>query len=134
MATTIKRPFHTFNGTDWDTHYFDTSEDQIKSGWTQNLIKDGGYRKLPGGLILEFGVAMTPVNGDGNANINIAFPLAFPNEVFCVFTRQFLSGYYADVLNKNVWLVRYNNANFAITGNSLSASTNFETHWLALGR
>ena len=33
MGSTIKRPFRTFNGADWDTHYFDTSEDMIKSGW-----------------------------------------------------------------------------------------------------
>ena len=30
MAQTIKRPFRSFNGTDWDKHYFETSADQVK--------------------------------------------------------------------------------------------------------
>lgn len=31
MAQTIKRPFRTFNGVDWDTHHFQTSADQVKT-------------------------------------------------------------------------------------------------------
>lgn len=29
MAEIIKRPFRTFNGTEWEDHYFKTSEDQV---------------------------------------------------------------------------------------------------------
>lgn len=29
MAQIIKRPFRSFNGTDWDEHYFKTSADQV---------------------------------------------------------------------------------------------------------
>ncbi len=30
MSEIIKRPFRSFNGTDWDKHYFETSADQVK--------------------------------------------------------------------------------------------------------
>lgn len=30
MAQTIKRPFKSFNGTDWDVHHFETSADVVK--------------------------------------------------------------------------------------------------------
>lgn len=29
MAQIVKRPFRTFNGTEWEDHYFKTSEDQV---------------------------------------------------------------------------------------------------------
>ena len=47
MGSTIKRPFRSFNGKDWDIHYFDTSEDMIKSGWTQKP------RQVPTMFVIE---------------------------------------------------------------------------------
>ena len=55
MGQTIKRPFRSFNGTDWDTHYFDVSEDQIKTGFTQSFNTSSGswkYKKLPGNVVM----------------------------------------------------------------------------------
>lgn len=55
MGSTFKRPFRSFNGTDWDIHYFDTSEDMIKSGWIQSFTTGANqwrYRKLPGGAVI----------------------------------------------------------------------------------
>lgn len=31
MATIIKRPYRSFNGTEWDKHYFETSAEQVKT-------------------------------------------------------------------------------------------------------
>lgn len=36
----IKRAFKTFNGSGWDTCYFDTDESQIKMGLQQSLSCD----------------------------------------------------------------------------------------------
>ena len=80
MGSTIKRPFRTFNGADWDTHYFDTSEDMIKSGWVQSLGASRCYRKLPGGQIYIFGYGDVTTNASGYVAQTITLPIAFPSE------------------------------------------------------
>ena len=54
----IKRAFKTFNGSGWDTCYFDTDESQIKMGFQQSLACDyvgkWAYKKLPGGLAIAW--------------------------------------------------------------------------------
>ena len=82
MATTIKKPFKKFNGMDWDTVYFDASEDQIKTGWTQ-LLTTTGYRKLPGGLIIQWGIVGGTMNGTSLV-LAKTLALAFPTELFSV--------------------------------------------------
>lgn len=80
MGSTFKRPFRSFNGTDWDTHYFDTSEDMIKSGWVQSLGEARCYRKLPGGQIYIFGYGDLTTNASGIATQTITLPIAFPSK------------------------------------------------------
>ncbi|MEI3806826.1 hypothetical protein V6R85_20085 [Agrobacterium sp. CCNWLW32] len=53
-------------------------------GGAQSLAANG-WVKLPNGLIIQWGVAVTPNGGIGT----IAFPMAFPNEVFRVITGTF---------------------------------------------
>lgn len=53
-------------------------------GATQSLAASG-WTKLPNGLIIQWGVAVTPNSGIGT----IAFPMAFPNEVFRVIPGTF---------------------------------------------
>ncbi|MEA5003636.1 MAG: hypothetical protein VB030_05835 [Eubacterium aggregans] len=132
MASNIKRPIQIFNGTDWDKILPEISEDMIKSGWTQNM-GGNGYKKFPGGLILQWGVTTGVVGSDGNLNQSITFPITFPNGAVCVFNRQYLNGYYSDVLNKNVWMTMYSSQKFGLTGNTLNANTNFQIHWFAIG-
>lgn len=55
MAQIIKRPFRTFNGTDWDKHYFETSADQVIQDATHRFITDiertnwgNAYNKVKG--------------------------------------------------------------------------------------
>ncbi|WP_251860386.1 hypothetical protein [Clostridium sp. Marseille-Q2269] len=86
MAQTIKRPFKTFNGTDWDKHYFETSEDMIV-----NVIQSlgvTGYRTFPGGLKIVKGFYKTPnVGGSDGVNngvyykiiSNLKLPITFDN-------------------------------------------------------
>ena len=40
MAQIIKRPFKSFNGTDWDKHYFETSADQVIQDATHRFVSD----------------------------------------------------------------------------------------------
>ncbi|SHI89827.1 hypothetical protein SAMN05444401_1722 [Clostridium amylolyticum] len=79
MAQTIKRPFRSFNGTDWDKHYFETSEDMLVNA-TQSLAEIG-YRKLPGGLILQWGWYVLPeTNINGLTGYTATLPISFPNK------------------------------------------------------
>ncbi len=63
MSEIIKRPFRSFNGTDWDKHYFDTSADQVK--YTES---DGSETELQAKIekindnleFLNYGYAMYP--------------------------------------------------------------------------
>lgn len=87
MAQIIKRPFKTFNGSDWNTHYFQTSEDMIKE--QVQSLNTTGYRKLPGGLILQWGYYLTPAGGSNGVDRGVyykiisglKFPIAFSKRI-----------------------------------------------------
>lgn len=76
----IKKPFKNYNGVDWDKLFFETSEDQITEGWLQKT-KDGTndycYRKLPGGLIMQWGSYGATSNANGIIDNLITLPVAF---------------------------------------------------------
>ncbi|WP_392888861.1 hypothetical protein [Eubacterium limosum] len=73
---TVRKADYLFkNGPVWDQLLFSTAEDQIKSGWTQNLGANG-YRKLPGGLILQWIKASVPHTP---STVRPTWPIAFPN-------------------------------------------------------
>ncbi len=81
MGSTIKRPFRTFNGSDWDTHYFETSEDQIVTGFNQDMNAARGYKKFPGGQIHQFGYADLTTDSSGIAQVQIKLPTTFENHL-----------------------------------------------------
>ncbi|MDU6297211.1 hypothetical protein, partial [Clostridium celatum] len=60
----------TANG--YDTYHLETSEDMIV-GQVQNLATTG-YRTLPGGLIMQWGI----VEGVTNSWKTVRFPIEFP--------------------------------------------------------
>lgn len=73
----IKRPFRIKKADgSWEEHRFPTSEDMIVDA-VQNL-SGTGYRKLPGGLILQWG--RTTNISDGQ-QILVTFPIAFPHAI-----------------------------------------------------
>ena len=47
------------------------------TGTNQSLLASGGFQKLPGGLIIEWGY----VNTGGTGSATISFPFTFPNDV-----------------------------------------------------
>ena len=70
------------NGTVLDRLFFSITEPCIISGWTQSLGANG-YRKFPGGLIVQWGVlettAMALNSAAGLYSKDIALPVAFSN-------------------------------------------------------
>ena len=69
------------NGTDFDEIHFRTSE-QMLVDILQNL-SETGYRKLPNGLILQWGVGTARfINSSGVyiAEADVVFPIAFPTK------------------------------------------------------
>lgn len=51
MSQIIKRPFKSFNGYDWDKHYFETSPDQIKYPSGKTLDNIGQRETLWDGIV-----------------------------------------------------------------------------------
>jgi hypothetical protein len=75
-----KKPFKNFNGTSWDEIYFETSEDQIKDGWIQGKPSNGEnycYRKLPGGLILQWGSFGLSSTSSGIIDVIHTLPISY---------------------------------------------------------
>ena len=71
-----KKPFKNFNGTTWDSIYFETSEDQLKEiiqGGVDNLK----YRKLPGGLIEQWGSVGIITTSNGAIDQLLTLPINF---------------------------------------------------------
>lgn len=77
MATVKNAVYQVDNGVDFDEIHFRTSENMI-TGAVQQL-NSNGYRKLSGGLIIQWG-SMT-VSGDNAKSYNqrLPYPIAFPN-------------------------------------------------------
>lgn len=130
MGSTIKRPFRTFNGADWDTHYFDTSEDMIKSGWVQSLGATNCYRKFPGGYLRQWGKYSATIPSVGYAAPEITFPIAFPN---------YITGIQLSVRNSTGWRgnVRIRDGSslskLAIIVNDLNVGDSIVVYWAAEG-
>lgn len=52
-----------------------TGNDVVSAVNFNSLLTTNGWQKLPSGLIVQWGVATTPVSG----GIAVTFPIAFPN-------------------------------------------------------
>ena len=61
---------------DWDIIYMETSED-VLVGQVENLAETG-YKKLPGGLILQWGRVQPSSNQSGEASQQVTLPVTFP--------------------------------------------------------
>ena len=69
------------NGTDFDKIHFETSEQMLVD--ILQSLSETGYRKLPGGLIIQWGRSNARFINSGGAYIaetKVLFPIAFPNE------------------------------------------------------
>jgi len=110
------------NGTDFDQIYFETLPDMViqdsknrfvtdieKSTWNgkapgshkhpeadltnaAQLLSSTGYRKLPGGLILQWGTITTNEPCDGKWSKNYNFPITFPSAVIGAWGSYNVSG------------------------------------------
>lgn len=82
MATTKNAVYKVHNGTDFDTIHFETGENNLVN--VGQLLTGNGYRKFPGGLILQWGYVYFPNGRTGHYENTISFPIAFPNSVFAI--------------------------------------------------
>lgn len=96
----IKRAFKTFNGSGWDTCYFDTDESQIVTGFNQDINAARGYKKFPGGQIHQFGHADLTTDSNGIAQVQVKLPTSFENHLTSI------TGSHADA-NRTTWSVGY---------------------------
>ena len=82
MATK-KAQYNVDNGNGYDTYHFETSEEMITGAYQR--LTDTGFRKLPGGLILQWGsYYATNLQAPGTVEGTLHFPIAFPNKCFSV--------------------------------------------------
>ncbi|WP_457641459.1 gp53-like domain-containing protein [Persephonella sp.] len=99
----------------------------LPADFTNYLNIDGGYQKLPSGLILQWGrIAGITTTG---AVVNITFPIAFPNAIAylnCIY------GYnYTTSAERNIYITTW-----SLTGASVdlgNATTQDYAYWFAIG-
>lgn len=82
MATK-KAQYMVDNGSGYDVYHFETDEDMITDVKQSQLAN--GYRKLPGGLIIQWGRFNVPAGEyNGYTGAIATLPLTFPNEILNV--------------------------------------------------
>ncbi len=100
MGKDIKRKFQSFNGNDWDRHLFETSEDQIVTGFKQSLASDyagkWAYKTFPGKLALawchiDWG-KFTSYPAAGGVRCVVNYPFTFKNGCIAFATAVYSAG------------------------------------------
>ena len=109
-------------------------------GSNQNLSSNG-YQKLPGGLILQWGVATLPNRTTYQSGSFINFPIAFPNQVFSITANLMASATSNSTLTLGVLIPWHNvsQSSFAAmvdNGGDLNGGNMAITiiNWFAIGR
>lgn len=127
-----KAQYNVDNGSGYDTFHFETSEDMLVD--IKQSFEENGYRKLPGGLILQWG--RTHISGGKETGFyTITYPIVFPHKVFNVMataggTREVLTTCEVDGVVDD-YLHRKNNFDVHIT--KVYAGNGFNVNWFAIG-
>jgi hypothetical protein len=97
---------------------------KIIDGMDISSITTNGYQKLPGGLIMQWGIS---ANVPGQSSITVSFPLQFPNAVFSIVVNPYGSG---DISEPFVVRPTPSTTSFVLfnSGNAGGASM-----WIAMG-
>ncbi|MBC5996384.1 hypothetical protein EAI30_10160 [Romboutsia ilealis] len=124
----IKSQYKIFNGVDYDTYHFETSEDMLVG--QQQTLKSNGYRKLPGGLVIMWGEVEADFTNGVTCNFVFNFPIPLLNKVVyadakCCYniTRNdstyisYFTSSYADVGNLNSAKFYYRTENNTVANN-----------------
>ena len=115
---------------DYDVLHYETSEDLIV-GQVENLAETG-YKKLPGGLILQWGRVQPSSNQSGYASQQVTLPVTFPKMCLGAFANV------NDVSGSHESIGDYkcnaygNNSAIVVRANG-SPSTKITIRWFALG-
>lgn len=80
---TVGKKVYKWNGTAWDANALTNDVITINApdiasffDGANDLLAENGYQKLPNGFILQW---VTTASQSTNTNVNITFPMAFPN-------------------------------------------------------
>lgn len=80
MATVKNGIYQVDNGVDFDEIHFRTNENMIIN--QSQSLAGSGYRKLPGGLIIQWGRVNVPAGEyNGYTGTFATLPISFPNEI-----------------------------------------------------
>lgn len=116
------------NGSGFDEIHFKTNEEVIV-GYKHSLMENG-YRKLPGGLILQWGKISVVANQSGIVDEVGNFPIQFPNYSMNIIAS--VSGKNSNFNGKINIELRYNTGfRYVITGSSPNLENSF--YWFAIG-
>jgi len=103
----------------------------------QNSIAANGYQYFPGGLLMQWLTATTPVTGGGNISTSSpSFPIAFPNNCFvCLATNNQMAGTTRGI-NVSVYNVTQTGFTFDLSctpANPFGETTNIPVAFYAIG-
>ena len=115
---------------DYDVLHYETSEDLIV-GQVENLVETG-YKKLPGGLILQWGRVQPSSNQSGDASQQVTLPVTFPKMCLGAFANvNDVSGSHESIGNYKC--NAYGNNSAIVVRANGSPSTKITIRWFALG-
>lgn len=90
-------------------------------------VNSGGYQRLPGGLILQWGYARGLTAAGGG---DLVYPVAFPSAAYVVLGTAYYSGGWA--LTANIGPISTTGFNYY--GSSDGVGGTWALHWLAIGK
>jgi hypothetical protein len=96
------------------------------TGAGNQSVTANGYQKLPGGLIMQWGVHTTTQTGNSNATLDTNFPTAFPTACFSFVAVPYNSGVSVDGDTG----VNFSSTQFGIIRRNSSGLTH---SWIAIG-
>lgn len=93
------------------------------SGTGQHVITQNGYQKLPGGVIIQWGLATVAAG-----NNTVTLPLAFPTSMFTAVATQ-SSPFGVGLTVNNIITV----SNFTVSNFNIASNVPGGVYWIAIG-
>lgn len=127
--------YQLYNGVNYDTIHFETGEENLVN--ILQSLSGTGYRKLAGGLILQWGTSGATFGYSNVGTIDVNFPTTFLNACYGVVTNiKWIDGFDSSSASSSI------QPNYTTTGFSVSAryfesgcgGQYFQVFWIALGK
>ncbi|WP_195245038.1 gp53-like domain-containing protein [Clostridium celatum] len=130
----VRERFHNGGTTgteaDYDVLHYETSEDLIVNQVQQ--LTETGYRKLPGGMILQWGKVQPTSSSAGEASQQVILPIQFPSTCVGAFASvNDIAGNHANIAN--YVCNAYGNNTAIVVRAKGAAGTKVTIKWFAIG-